>query len=208
MSKLYLIRHGNTFSLGEKAVWVGRNEDLPLSPSGIAQAQKLKAAFDDRGIVIEKLLSSPLRRAVETAEKLAMEIEESPLLNEIDYGTWGGKSTEELRTLGYDLALERWEDYGQVPDEAGWGSTAEQLKVQIENARELFIRYLARYQTVVAVTSNGFLKCFARECLQEYQDLCLSKQLKVRTGHLCELQYAAETWKVVSWGIRSEEITR
>ena len=36
--RLILSRHGNTFSPGEKAVWVGRRSDLPLVEEGRRQA--------------------------------------------------------------------------------------------------------------------------------------------------------------------------
>jgi probable phosphoglycerate mutase len=36
--RLILIRHGNTFEAGQKAVWVGARSDLPLTMAGEAQA--------------------------------------------------------------------------------------------------------------------------------------------------------------------------
>ena len=43
--ELLLVRHGNTFSPGDRVSWVGRGEDLPLVESGRAQASALGATL-------------------------------------------------------------------------------------------------------------------------------------------------------------------
>ena len=34
MIELLLVRHGNTFAPGDRVVWVGKGQDLPLVESG------------------------------------------------------------------------------------------------------------------------------------------------------------------------------
>ncbi len=93
---IYIARHGET-------TWnaVGRYQgriETPLSPLGQAQAQALARALADKGI--ERIISSPLSRCMQTALPLALEtgmaIEANPLLLEIAHGTWEGRYRDEI----------------------------------------------------------------------------------------------------------------
>lgn len=63
---LYIVRHGQTHKNKQK-VLQGRS-DLPLNDEGRAQALEVGAKLSELGIKPEILYSSPLIRAVETAE--------------------------------------------------------------------------------------------------------------------------------------------
>jgi broad specificity phosphatase PhoE len=91
--KILLIRHGRT-AWNEEGRMQGR-ADLPLSPEGRAEVRRwrLPRAWADA-----RWLSSPLRRATETAALLTgrpAAIE--PRLIEMDWGAWEGFSLAELR---------------------------------------------------------------------------------------------------------------
>jgi 2,3-bisphosphoglycerate-dependent phosphoglycerate mutase len=60
MSHIYVIRHAAT---------TGQEPDAPLTPDGIRQASALAEAL--AGIRIARVVSSPYRRAVDTAQPLA-----------------------------------------------------------------------------------------------------------------------------------------
>ncbi len=81
MKEIYLIRHGRQ---DIKAF----NEDVPLSPTGIRQAELLRDRL--RGEHYDAFYSSTLKRAVETADILNenwhMDIRRREGLGEIDYG--------------------------------------------------------------------------------------------------------------------------
>ena len=49
MSKILLARHGNTFGPGDRIVWVGAQEDLPLVEKGEEQARALGNALRGAG---------------------------------------------------------------------------------------------------------------------------------------------------------------
>src|SRR5438477_364292 len=66
--ELYLIRHAEAIELGERGIT--NDEERPLTEKGEGQAEKAARAFLDRGIVLDKLLTSPLVRARQTAEIL------------------------------------------------------------------------------------------------------------------------------------------
>ena len=65
MIELLLVRHGNTFAPGDRIVWVGKGEDLPLVESGRAQAEALAAALHAAGWRPTAAVSGGLRRQVE-----------------------------------------------------------------------------------------------------------------------------------------------
>jgi 8-oxo-(d)GTP phosphatase len=63
---LLLIRHGRA---GDRARWKGDDRDRPLDRKGLRQAEWVVEALAD--YPIERILSSPYRRCVETVEPLA-----------------------------------------------------------------------------------------------------------------------------------------
>ena len=95
MLTLVLTRHGLT-TRSDPEQHLGQTIDVPLSGEGRAQA----IALADRlaPIAFERIVSSPLRRARETAESIAQApcitprppVEIDPRLIEMDYGQWEG----------------------------------------------------------------------------------------------------------------------
>ena len=63
---LYLIRHADALALGERGI----TEDAarPLSAKGESQAQRVGAVLRRKGIVLDKLVTSPLVRARQTTD--------------------------------------------------------------------------------------------------------------------------------------------
>jgi broad specificity phosphatase PhoE len=88
-----LIRHAHTDAIG--AMLAGRMAGVPLSDTGIAQAERLGRALSVR-FNFAGIYSSPLERAHETAAALArhqgLDVQSCPDLSEIDYGAWTGKT--------------------------------------------------------------------------------------------------------------------
>lgn len=66
---LYLIRHAEALALGERGIT--NDEERPLSEEGEAQAEAAAKAMKKRGILLDKLYTSPLVRARQTAEIMA-----------------------------------------------------------------------------------------------------------------------------------------
>ena len=68
--KVYLIRHGMTLGNSEKR-YIGRENNEPLCPEGIMAVRKLGSRIpDDLLADIDRVFSSPLQRAMQTAEIL------------------------------------------------------------------------------------------------------------------------------------------
>lgn len=98
MTTFFLIRHGSCAGLG-RTLW-GRTRGICLNEKGKLQAQRLADRF--REITLHAIYSSPLERALETAETLGrqmnIEVHKDPAFNEIHFGDWTGKSFEALST--------------------------------------------------------------------------------------------------------------
>lgn len=103
---IYLIRHGRTRWNDESRIQ-GR-EDIPLSPEGLRQSAECAQGF--RGIKLSAVLTSPLSRAVETAELIAAAagapVIEEPDLTERDFGSVSGKVIDIFRPEDYADDLE------------------------------------------------------------------------------------------------------
>ena len=121
---VYVARHGET-------TWnaVGRYQgriETPLSPLGQAQAQALAGALADKGI--ERIISSPLSRCMQTALPLSVEtgvaIEANPLLLEIAHGTWEGRYRDEIAQNEPEL-YRTWREHPQDVRFEGGESLAE-----------------------------------------------------------------------------------
>ena len=128
---LYLIRHAATpANLLKPAKLQGRRTDPDLAPTGVRQAAATRDFLAIRPIDV--IYSSPLRRAMRTAEVIAGPHGLHPLmvpdLTECDVGEWEGRSWEDIRTTdpeGYaryhaDPSVHgyRGENFRQVYDRA------------------------------------------------------------------------------------------
>lgn len=110
MPLLLLIRHGeNEFVKTGKLA--GRLPGIHLNEHGRHQAAELARAL--AGIPLRAIYSSPLERAVETAEPIAsgrkLEIQLRPELADSDIGKWQGRSLKSLRRL------KKWKVVQQAP---------------------------------------------------------------------------------------------
>jgi broad specificity phosphatase PhoE len=101
--ELYLVRHGET-EWSRARRHTGRS-DLPLSPVGEAEAKALGDHL--RGLEVNRVLSSPMRRAVMTATLAGFgdRLELTDALLEFDYGEYEGLTTPQIRAArpGWDL---------------------------------------------------------------------------------------------------------
>lgn len=112
--KIYIARHGETDS-NKSSRLQGQRIDDELNASGIKQAEKL--ASELVGEKFDVIFSSPLKRAQQTAEIIAREIDvpiiESREIMERDFGEFSGKTWEEMKAIArrddlreVDFALE------------------------------------------------------------------------------------------------------
>lgn len=109
MREVYLVRHAHC----EKSGSLLGQADVPLTPRGYAQARVLADRFAINGM--DRLLTSDLRRAVQTAqciaERTGVSVETDPQLREITYGDWDGLYWEQIENTSPEAArrkLQNW----------------------------------------------------------------------------------------------------
>jgi broad specificity phosphatase PhoE len=97
MTTIILARHGETEWNAEE-IFRGR-VDVELNETGIREAELLAEHLSY--MTIAAVYSSPLKRALQTAEMIArhhdVKVEVSPQLIDLDYGEWQGLSHETVR---------------------------------------------------------------------------------------------------------------
>lgn len=95
MLTLVLTRHGLT-DLSEPEQHLGQRIDVSLNPAGRRQAHALARRLAP--VAFDRVITSPLFRAQETAEIVAPGVmrEPDPRLKEMDYGGWEGMTYEQI----------------------------------------------------------------------------------------------------------------
>lgn len=97
MPTILLIRHGENDML--KKGLAGRLPAIHLNEAGQRQAQEIASAL--AAAPIKAIYSSPMERALETAQPLAqakgLEVQVLAGLNEVDFGDWQGASYTDLQ---------------------------------------------------------------------------------------------------------------
>jgi broad specificity phosphatase PhoE len=119
MAEVILVRHGETeWNVAE--VFRGRI-DIGLNETGLEQAELLAKCLRD--IRIDAIYSSPLKRALKTAERIAgyheLNVETTPALVDFDYGEWQGLSRQEVKDRYKELYAQWLNHPGQVKIPAG-----------------------------------------------------------------------------------------
>ena len=146
--RLCIARHGETTSPG---LLLGQ-ADPPLSARGRRQAAILAQRLRDSGA--QFVLSSGLRRAIETAEILAtsleLPLESDPRLNEISHGDWDGRRWDGIESSDPETARRKLSDWwGVIP--AG-GESGEKFYQRVEVA---WCSLLGRAATAGVVVAHG-----------------------------------------------------
>jgi broad specificity phosphatase PhoE len=113
LSRIIVVRHGETE--GQSSIRYHGITDVPLSDEGREQLRTLAGSLartlpaDGYDLVV----SSPLRRALESAEILApgASVKVEPAFREIDFGRWEGLTAEEIEARDPELFRE-WRERG------------------------------------------------------------------------------------------------
>jgi len=152
MIRILLVRHGSTELLGR--VLYGRLPGALLSAAGREEAKRLAVAIGERW-QLQQVLSSPLERTQETAQFIAqaqgLSVATEEGINEIDFGSWMGKTFDELHNL------EEWKRYNQVRSLVcpPGGESMTQVQARAWAALERIMRNAQPGEKPVAVVSHG-----------------------------------------------------
>ncbi len=159
-TRLLIVRHGSTAHSAERRL-SGRN-DLPLNDVGLGQAAAL--AGRDFGAV-DAIVSSPLRRARETAEAIAgprgLDVQFVDDLAEVDFGAFEGLTMTEAKAAHPDAAA-AWLASVDVAPPGGESFAA--LARRVRRARDAIVAEHAG-RTIVLVSHVTPIKTLVRLAL-------------------------------------------
>ncbi|MEV4179582.1 bifunctional RNase H/acid phosphatase [Nonomuraea sp. NPDC049709] len=162
-TSLLLLRHGET-ELSLERRFSGRG-DAELTPNGLAQASAAAARLSRDPYRLDVILTSPLKRARQTAEAVAqqagLEVEVYEDLREADFGAWEGHTfTEVQRRWPAELAAWLADPEAAPPGGESFATTARRVQAARE---ELVERYEGK--TVLAVSHVTPIKLLLRDAL-------------------------------------------
>ena len=167
-TNLFLIRHGET-EYNRQGIVQGRGVDMPLNETGFAQALALANRF--RGEPIDAVISSPLRRAFQTAERVAEalnvgDIKTDPDLEEMSWGVFEGQPQSDTQTTAFEEMKRRWHngehDY-RVPE----GESLREVQSRGVQAIERILTEFSGHRVLV-IAHGRFLRILLASLLEEY----------------------------------------
>ena len=149
----YLFRHGET-DYNQQRRWQGQGVNLDLNANGIAQAQSLAEKLRDKKI--EVIYSSPLKRALQTAQAVA-EINNAPIkiLDDLTEGSVGdceGALRDDVAKK-YPEIWDIWYGDNDIMD-VRWPNGESKLEVQQRMVRA-FDLMASSPESVIGVASHG-----------------------------------------------------
>jgi probable phosphomutase (TIGR03848 family) len=185
MTTFALIRHALCDPVGHSIA--GRQPGVHLNTAGIQQARSLAERLAD--LPITALYSSPLERAVETAEPIgvghSLPVQTAEGLNEIDFGEWTGKSIAELDPLPVWRSFNTFRSGTRIP---GGENMAEVLGRSLRELDRLK-RLHPGSNSLVAVVSHGdVIRVLVAHTLGMAPDLMQRLELSPASITLVELE--------------------
>ena len=185
MTTILLARHGET-DWNREGRFQG-HADPPLNATGRVQAAGLAAEL--KAVGLAAVYSSPLRRAMETAQAVVAEHGLDPVevdaLREVDVGSWQGLTRVEIETQ-FPEQFARWLDYDQ-----GWedGESYEEMGRRAVAAL-LQLALAHEGERVLAVTHGGPIRAaFAFADGTSHTD---ARRLGPRIGNVFLAEFAVE----------------
>ena len=187
MTRIVLIRHGRT-EWNRVERFRGR-VDLELDEVGIKQAEASAARITEWPI--SAVYSSPLRRALATAEILAghlnLKVKPLPAIIDIDYGKWHGLSPDEA-SAGYSDLYSTWLSNPQEVKFPGGESLAEVRERCASAVSDLIAQHPK--ETIVMVSHKVICQVLILSLLgldnshfwEITQDVCAVNVFEVRGG--------------------------
>jgi probable phosphoglycerate mutase len=156
---IYFVRHGETVLTPTRKFSGTGALDPELTADGLAQAERV--AGEVAKLEPHILISSPLKRARQTADAIArstgLTVIDDTDWYELSFGSWDGKSIEEVKA-------ETPEDYqawvNSSSHRPGGGESYDEAALRIDAAMEKVL-HLYPGKKVVVVTHNGVIKSAA-----------------------------------------------
>ena len=146
--RITFVRHGESVS-NRSGRWQGQG-DSPLSERGISQAKAVGERLKRRKF--DRVISSDLSRAHDTARASGFALVTSRAWREFDVGTWEGLTREEVMER-YPEEMERLKAGEDVP--LGGGESYAAFSARIEAALSALLASLEGHEADVLVVCHG-----------------------------------------------------
>jgi broad specificity phosphatase PhoE len=165
---IFLLRHAAHDDVG--SYLAGRSSNVVLGQTGRAQAQRLGARMSRNRFAA--IISSPCERTKETAKAVSEKCEIGPVelrdeLNEIDFGSWSGKTFAELAD---DPTWQRW-NRSRATAVTPAGESMESVQQRVWSCVETLVpRYSG--EAVVLVSHADVIKAAICKVLGLSTDFC------------------------------------
>jgi len=181
--QIYIVRHGET-EWNKDDIFRGR-KDIPLNETGKKQAERAGAYFT--GIPVDRIVSGPLSRTVQTAEAISRItgrlVEKMEEFTDINFGVWEGVPLRDVeKHFPADLNL--------------WKTSPEKLRIEegetLEEVRQRVSRGLANIvsgqeNAVVLATHRVICKIIVLSCLA------------ITNDHFWDMKYDPGSITLLEW---------
>ncbi len=190
----HLVRHGS-YALLDHAL--GGRGDYPLSSQGRDEATRIADWLADRRP--SSLVSSPTRRAAETADliarRLGVPVQRDAAFAEIDFAGWDGKRFEDLRD---DPAWQAWNRFRGTAGVPG----GETILAVVARAVGGLLRLAARHakDEVVVVSHADVIKAVLAHFMGAPLDLM--RRIEIGPGSISQVMLYADDAKLLAVNIR------
>jgi len=185
-TKIWLVRHGQTE--WNRLKRIQGTGDIELNEIGLQQSEQVANYL--KGEVFSAIVSSPLKRAVETAKIIQKKNKQSPPLEtdkdlvERDYGKISGLTYEERAQLPPSV-----DNYG-----------VETLEELARRAADVLDRLEKRYrgEQLLAVSHGGFIKTLISNSVNSMGD---RSKMVIDNCSITKLAYRNEKWVLIKQNI-------
>jgi len=166
-TRLLLIRHGKT-RFNSQLLMQGKS-NIPLSEEGFGQARALGKFLS--GERIDRIYSSPLKRAFDTAQAISIsqsgrriQVTSSPLLIERDFGRFEGKPLKEW------ISWREKSGRSDYIDKSHKGESQKDVEKRVEKFLKAEILGKNRGKTVAIVSHGNTLRVFISKILRVHPE--------------------------------------
>lgn len=194
MTKILLIRHATNDTVGVRLS--GRRTGVHLNEEGQKQARKLAGQLE--GMKIHAVYSSPLERAVETAEPVAEILGLKTVISEdfleINFGDWTFKTFKELDELPLFQQFNTFRSFTRVP---GGESMPEAQMRMIKGIEKLCIRHPD--ETVAVVSHADMIKSAVAYYTGTHLDLFHRVEISPASVSIIEIGFGTAAIRLVNY---------
>ncbi|MDQ4139965.1 MAG: histidine phosphatase family protein [Bacteroidota bacterium] len=190
MTTFLLIRHATTDAVGKHLS--GRAPGVVLNNEGITQAQKLAQRLS--GLPIAAIYTSPLERAIQTAEPLAKLLQLSPIIQEdfieLNFGDWTNAAFSDLQSQNQFQLFNSFRSATRIPG----GELMLEAQARIINGlQKLCLQH--PHQVIAVVSHSDLIKAAVAYYAGIHLDMF--QRLEISPASVSVIQIFEETARIL-----------